>query len=259
MESSRRYRFPPIEEALCEFRFAADSNWDLTIPGKLQSELGEEYTGKPREQRAVEFNLQMKEGNLSRIQHDDGLLKVQLVTKDGKHLIGVGSNVISVHMLHPYQNADKVESSGWDEFQPRILRALNAYRKVADAESVVRVGVRYINKISIPETRVKIEEYLRCANLELEGLPKNYGNFYGRVDYRYEDEVQLNVIYGLLNISSTGVDCLIDLDAFWQDGTLIGCEESMKIAGDLHNRVSAAFESLVTDKARELFDVDKKQ
>ena len=33
--------------------------------------------------------------------------------------------------------------------------ALNAYGKVTDAKSVVRVGVRYINKIIIPDTNVK--------------------------------------------------------------------------------------------------------
>ncbi len=170
----------------------------------------------------------MKEGNLSRIQHDDGLLKVQLVSKDSKRLIGVGANVMSVHMLHPYQSKDNIEGAGWDEFRLRIQKALNAYRKVTDAESVVRVGVRYINRITIPETSSRIKDYLRCINLKLEGLPENYGNFYGRVEYKYEDDVQLNLIYGLLNSSSNKVECLLDLDAFWQYETSIDCDESMK-------------------------------
>ena len=43
MQERRRYRNPPIEEALCEFRFKPGRDWDLTIPGKLQAAIGEEY------------------------------------------------------------------------------------------------------------------------------------------------------------------------------------------------------------------------
>ncbi len=256
MKERRRYRSPPIEEALCEFRFVGDSSWDLTVPGKLQAALGDEFFGKTREQRAIKLNLQINRENPSTFQHDDDLLKIQLATKDGKRLIGVGRDVISVHMLRPYQNPDDVESSGWHEFQLLISKALNAYKNVADAQSVERVGVRYVNNIRIPGTNVKIEKYLICANLELDGLPENYRNFYGRVDYMYEDNVQLNLSYGLLDSSSTGAQCLVDLDASWRDGTSINSDESMKIASDLHERVSIAFESLITDKARDLFNAD---
>lgn len=37
MDTRRRYRNPPIEEALCEFYFDPSEEWDLTIPGKLRS------------------------------------------------------------------------------------------------------------------------------------------------------------------------------------------------------------------------------
>ena len=46
MHQHHRYKNPPIEEALCEFRFKPGQDWDFTIPGKLQTEFGDEYTGK---------------------------------------------------------------------------------------------------------------------------------------------------------------------------------------------------------------------
>ena len=39
MQGRRRYRNPPIEEALCEFYFDPSEEWDLTIPGKLHTSL----------------------------------------------------------------------------------------------------------------------------------------------------------------------------------------------------------------------------
>ena len=64
MGQRRRYRNPPIEEALCEFRFPPEQDWDPTIPGKLQTKFGDEYTGKPREQRVVEVGLEAQEVSL---------------------------------------------------------------------------------------------------------------------------------------------------------------------------------------------------
>lgn len=42
MRQPRRYSNPPIEEAVCEFRFLPAEEWDLTMPGRLQSEIGDE-------------------------------------------------------------------------------------------------------------------------------------------------------------------------------------------------------------------------
>ena len=57
----RQYKTPPIEEALCEFRFSDDSDWDLTVIGKFQSQedIRSEYLGKPVEHRMLEGNLRI--------------------------------------------------------------------------------------------------------------------------------------------------------------------------------------------------------
>lgn len=58
----RRYKNPPIEEALCEFRFHPDQEWNLTIPGRLHGELADEYSGKPQEQKVANITLNAQEG-----------------------------------------------------------------------------------------------------------------------------------------------------------------------------------------------------
>ena len=146
MTQRRRYRNPPIEEALCEFGFASGADWDPTIPGKLQVALGDEYSGKPREQKAVQVGLHGQKGKLADLRYDEGISKVQLFTKAGTRIVGVGPDVLSIHMLRPYQDPLDFEKGGWEEFRPRIADALEAYREVASPGRVNRVGVRYINK-----------------------------------------------------------------------------------------------------------------
>ena len=62
MHQRHRYKNPPIEEAICEFHFSPSQDWDFTIPGKLHTELSDEYTGKPQEQKVVEVGLDTQGG-----------------------------------------------------------------------------------------------------------------------------------------------------------------------------------------------------
>ena len=50
--------------------------------------------------------------------------------KGSNRMVGIGPDVLSVHMLRPYQDPDKAEEGGWVEFRPRIETALGAYWKV---------------------------------------------------------------------------------------------------------------------------------
>jgi len=256
MIQRHRYKNPPIEEAVCEFRFRPGQDWDLTIPGKLQAEMGEEYTGKPQEQRVIDFSLQSQGNQHPSVSYEEGLSKVQLVTSDGKRKVGVGRDVLSIHMLHPYQNPSHPERSGWDEFQPRISKALDAYWKVAQPNGVNRVGIRYINKIIVPQSKVEVEEYFKCALPNVSGLPDRLNNFMSRVEYAYPDGVRLLLSQGSSNVPHGHVGFLLDLDVIWEHTEPVAQEEALKIADDLRNRERAAFETVITDKARKLFDAD---
>ncbi len=136
VSSRRRYRNPPIIEAVCEFHFAPGLGWDPTLPGKLHAELSNDYPGTPRHQKNVELGVQFREGSPHNFQFGEGLRKVQLITKDEKRIVGVGPNVLSVHMLRPYQNPRDSDKIGWDEFRPRISRALSAYWEVLQPQGV---------------------------------------------------------------------------------------------------------------------------
>ena len=256
MSKRRRYKNPPIEEALCEFRFEPGREWDLTIPGKLQTELGEEYSGKPRQGRVVEVELDTQKGDSPNLRYREGFAKVQLVTEDDKRMVGVGQDVLSIHMFRPYQNPSDPESSGWDEFKPRILTALAAYKKVSEPVGVRRIGIRYINKIVVPEKKVEVEEYLKCALPVVSGLPDRLNNFMSRVDYAYEDGVHLVLSQGLTDAPPDHIGFLLDLDIIWESLESIPLEEALEKTEDLRVREREAFETVITDKARELFDAE---
>lgn len=256
MSERQIYKNPPIEEALCEFRFLPSQDWDLTIPGKVHLKLGTEYSGKPQEQKVVNFALNAQEGQPPNISYGEGLAKVQLLTENARRIVAIGSDVLSVHMLRPYQITDHGGLSGWDEFKPRIKQALDAYWEVAQPQGVVRVGIRYINRIVIPEAEVRVEDYLLCALPVVAGLPNIQTNFMSRVEYQYDDGVCLVLSQGAIEAPPGHVGFLLDLDVTWDFPEYVNLDKSLAIADNLRERERTAFEAIITNKARELFNAD---
>ncbi len=256
MQQRRRYKNPPVEEALCEFRFKPGQAWDLTIPGKLQAAFGDEYVGKPQEQRVFQVGLQVQGDKPSNLQFGEGLARVQLVTGDGKRMVGVGPDVLSIHMLRPYQDPREPGRGGWEEFRPRIETALEAYSEVAQPVGVIRVAIRYINRIVIPQGTVRIEQYLKSALPEVDGLPNHVTNFMSRVDYMYQDDVRIVLSQGSIDAPPDQVSFLLDLDVIWEKTEPVDESRALMIAEDLRDRERAAFEAVITDKSRELFDAN---
>ena len=252
----RRYKNPPIEEAVCEFHFRPGPDWDPTIPGKLHSALESEYGGKPRSQQVVDVGVEIKRDEPSNIRYGQGLAKVLLFTEDEKRAIGVGPDVLSVHMLRPYQKPGALEESGWDEFRPRIATALEAYWRVADPVGVRRISIRYINRIVIPEPVVRIEDYLRCAPPSIQGLPDQVNNYMSRTDYGYADGTRLVLAQGTIFQPSGEIEFLLDIDVLSETSGILTRAQALTRTDALRSLERDAFETVITNTARELFDAD---
>ena len=256
MAQRRQYRNPPIEEALCEFRFEPGQEWDLTIPGRLHVQLSKDYSGKPQQQKFVDVSLDAQKGKPPKLSYGEGLAKVQLFTEDGKRIVAVGQDVLSIHMLRPYQDPHRTDS-GWDEFQQRIEQALDVYWDEVQPKGVLWVSIRYINKIVIPKEAVEVESYLKCALPDVKGLPDHQNSFLSRAGYVYGDGVHLVLAQRSIDAPPPNqVEFLLDIDVIWANTEPVGKDVALAKAVDLRDRERDAFEAVITDKARELFDAD---
>ena len=159
-------------------------------------------------------------------------------------------------MLRPYQGATLQERGGWDEFRPRILKALNAYWDVAQPRSVSRIGIRYINKILIPHATIRLADYIRFSLPQVSGLPQQVDNFLIRVEYAYSEAIRLVLTQGLAEAPSDHVAVMLDIDLIWQGTEPLKQDNAMQKAVELRDLERTAFEALITDQARELFDAD---
>lgn len=244
------YKNPPIEEALVEFRFVPRQEWDLTIPGKLaqHSSIKDQYPGKPRTQKMLQAELQAMAGQPAGFAVHEGVGRVQLIDNDARRLVSLGPDVLSVNSLRPYE--------GWGDFRPRIEAALLAYAEIAGATEVKRIGVRYINKVTLPVTDFDLDTFFRCGPPSAEGLPKHMSGFLSRVEYVYEDGAKLLLTHASVGALEGSSAFLLDLDVIWEAQAPLAVEKVMSLVNDLHEREGKAFEAIITDEARKVFDAD---
>lgn len=243
----RVYKNPPIEEALVEVQFAQPSDWDLTIPGRLHEALKADYPGKLRQQKLITANVVLGSAEqLPTLSTIGGLGKVQFPTEDGRRLIAVGPNVMSIHVLRPYP--------GWEDFRSRIERGLRAYCGVVAPTAVARIGLRYINRISLPGPNVRLEEHFRCATPNIDGVPESTTGFAHRDELRYPDDVQLLLTYASLAAPDASASFLLDIDLVQTLDTPLSVDRVLVHIDNLRERERVAFEALITDKLRATFD-----
>jgi len=241
----RKYKKPPIIEALCEFRFVPGEEWDITFPGLFYEKVRDDFP-KKRTSRRMQFRA-ISEAEDPHIQQEITEF-IQFLQEDEKVLVQVAPNLLSVNHLKPYPT--------WNEFRPMILDNLCKYREVANPKGITRIGLRYINRIELPGEDIELEEYFDFYPHLGNKLPQEHGSFIVGVQLMFEggrDILKLELASEKYE-RPRAFTMLFDLDYFLNkpDGVSMDkIEEWIEIA---HTRVEETFEACITEKLRRLFE-----
>jgi uncharacterized protein (TIGR04255 family) len=246
----RQYKNPPIQEAVCAIHFAPGGDWDPTYPSLFYSKIRDEYDGKSREQKLlnVEANPKDLQATGAAGMTVNEITRIQFLTKDGKKVVGLYQDDLSVSVLRPYP--------GWEVFRPSIEKAVDAYKSTAHPAGVRRIGMRYINVLEVDGN---IDTLLKCLSIPPASLPNSkshLSNFNSRNEYIYDDEpIKVSVSIAHLVTQSKKPASLLDVDLVWEwPAEPLPLGQAMSKIDELRRRERVVFESLVTDRARALFD-----
>lgn len=242
------YSNAPLIEALCEFHFAPNQNWDWTIPGLVYSKVKPDYPDK-QEQQTIQFGVGVGQPFPS---SPPGISRVQFLRKDRSALIQIGPHFLGVNHLRPYP--------GWDEFRKMILKNLDIYAEIAQPTNVLRAGLRYINKIEIPEPEEgrldNLDDFLKARPGVPQGLQQNpIQQFIQRVEIPMEESQGVLLLQsGSLPQDRPGYNpVILDLDFVSQIVEPFSLDDARQWITSAHARIEHAFEACIGDKARELF------
>lgn len=242
----RRYKNPPVVEAVGEFRFEPNEPWDLTIPGLVYQKLGEKEFPKKRLVQTPAFSIDAKQGRVQ--QELVTTTRMQFLREDEKAFIQLDQDLLSAHHLKPYPS--------WPEFVPLILRGFDAYYAIAQPRGVRRIGLRYINRIEIQGDSVRLEDFFQFYPFLGPNLPQMHGSFLVGVDIPYEggrDILRLQFSTAVVDTSDRWAG-ILDLDYFLTDPGQVAPAEAVHWLQTAHKWVEEVFEACITDRLRNNFD-----
>ena len=166
-------------------------------------------------------------------------------------MVQVGPGLVVLNQLRPYPH--------FEEWSPVFLEMVDHYRQIVGPASVARLGLRYINRIVIPEQPVWMEDYFRLYPFLPPELGLEHGPFLMRVELRPRHRHhQLLVTFGSAQAERSGEMAYL-LDSYDNLPNLNSSDFALVATWleEAHDNVEHAFESAITDKTRQLFDAEQ--
>ena len=248
--SERRYRKPPVIEALCEIVFSG-SSWDDTVPGLFYERIKNNYPSK-RQRTVQQAQITLgPEQAFAGVRH---LPPVMQFASDEKHrVIQVARDLLVVNQLTPYPHF-------W-EWEPDIVRCFRIYRELAQPKKVARLGLRYLNRVVLPGPRVLLEDYFRVYPSLPEEVGEAHGSFLLRVEVpQRADGHTVLITFGSAPAppdEEAAVAFMLDLYDIREIQDAIDEDTMMEEVRRAHENIVVAFENSITGRLRGLFEPEE--
>jgi uncharacterized protein (TIGR04255 family) len=169
---------------------------------------------------------------------------------DGKRAVQSRLNGFAYSIMAPYSNWETFSAEAWQQWQ--------SYAGVAHPATVARLGVRYINRIDVPQPIIEIKDYLRTAVDVSPYLPQSISRYFLQVIVPLPDFDSVATITSTLvpPPSEEQTSLILDIDA-WRavDISLVtrsGEERLRETLNELHDAKNYVFEACITDATRGL-------
>ncbi len=246
----RRYLKPPVIEALCEIYFAG-SSWDDTVPGAFYERVKCDFPQK--RQRTI----QEAQITLGPEQAAAGVRQLppwmQFVSDEKHRMIQLAQDLLVVSQLAPYPH--------FEEWEPDVYRALCIYRELAQPKNVVRLGLRYINRVLIPGKQIRMEDYFTIYPNLPERLGDMHGSFLVRVEVpKSGQDHTVLITFGTAPPpppQDAGQAFMLDLYDILMTNTPVDEEVIKREIRRAHDNIVVAFEDSVTETLRALFEPEE--
>ena len=237
----------PIEEAVIDVGAEFSEAVDQENLAKLQDLLAGRYPQK-QVKSAWESHVQLKAGGKQAAETSGGPVGYLFRSSDGKQIMQARRDGFSFSRLRPYQN--------WDSFSEEARELWEKYSKLTKPKKVVRLGVRYINRMPLPLPFSDFSEYLLTAPGVAPGLPQSVANFFFRVVLPDEKAKALIAIIETVDEAHSDqnrVSIILDIDVFRTGVFPVTSDNLWPLIQHFREIKNNVFFSSITDKAKELF------
>lgn len=240
--TTRKYKYPPITEAVFEIFFQAE-NWSPATPGAFYSLVKDQYPIIT--QSGNRFDISLGSDGV-RIGSGNNNL-TQFKSKDNSSIIQLSNNLMTVNKLPLY--------TGWESYSKMIHDAVKHLHEVLIIKEIKRVGLRTINKIDI--TSHTYENFRKSFNA-YPHIPDNAHEHVNSIQLNYEaplnksDEVLSVNLNTLKSDKEYKAPVLFQLYYTKLNGLKIS--NLNKWLDEAHYQINNTFEKVVTVEQKKAFD-----
>lgn len=200
----------PIVEAIIEIRVRVESPWEEST---LREQLKAKLPNYPKIISQKEFQHEMKviAGQPpEQIFKDLGWKGLRFQSADNHCIAQFNRDGFIFSRLQPYES--------WDQFKEEAMRLWNVHAELAQSLEVQRLGVRFINRITLPAGEVRLDDYLVVPPQPPGGLETQIMGFFHQdnllvTGYPYV----INIVKTVQPPQGTGSDgggLILDIDVF---------------------------------------------
>jgi uncharacterized protein (TIGR04255 family) len=172
------------------------------------------------------------------------------ISKDSKQTFQARRDGFTFSRLRPYTK--------WEQFRSEARKLWELYRATVPVENIIRIGVRYINRLELPFSNgvVDFNDYLKTVPEVSRSLPQDLSSFFLQVLIPIPDISGMVAINEAL-IPSTEpgiVPVLLDIDLFRTHSIPQDEEGLWMLFEQMRVTKNYIFEECITDKTRRLID-----
>lgn len=237
----------PITEALIDIRIKAKEGFDVARFLTLHDAVSGQYPEK-KTRHKWEGRFEFKKGETpitAGSEKTDGYI---FTSADGKQIFQARIDGFTFNRLQPY---DK-----WETFRDEAFRLWQLYKDLVSPE-IIRVALRFINKIDIPlssQALLDFDDYLTAGPVVPKELPQGISSFLTRVVIHEPEIDAAAVITQAFEqiVDPKLIPIILDIDAFKQK-EVFSEEEAWQTLEKLRHFKNNIFFASIKEKTKELF------
>jgi uncharacterized protein (TIGR04255 family) len=228
----------PIVEAALDIRVVPSAKWDET---RLQCELKQRLPNYPKVETLRKVGYKCSPDKPDNVEVEDfGCVGFKLQSDDNLHIVQFNRAAFVFSRLKPYAN--------WEQFSHEALRLWAIYYELQKPTEIIRIGLRFINRIAIKQKEVELSDYYKYPPEPLKTLnwPLTF--------YLHQDVMQVPETPCSVNLIKTvqyvpgEIGLILDIDVFMQNR--FGYDESIiaEYLGEMRWVKNKIFFSSLTEK-----------
>lgn len=250
-EAFEHFPKAPIVEAVIDIRARAAAAFEeSSVRTYLEARLnGYSFLDSRREFRH-ELQLEVEDGKPpSQKLHDLGWKGLRFRSADEKHMAQFNRDGFVFSRLEPYTDWQQLSSEG--------LKLWKVFKELAQPAEIHRIGLRFINRVLLPQGEIRFEDYMQPAPVSPVGMDLPFQGFMHHDTLAVPGHPYAITVIRTIQLpphsGGLGVALILDIDVFTIQGFEL--DEAMLVhrLKEMRWLKNKVFVGSVTDKAREVF------